>query len=157
MPADTVCDSPNGLPIATTQSPTRTASESPSGVNGRFFSSTRSTATSVRGSWPTTLAFTWRLRPNTTKISLAPSITWLLVMTQAVRVIHEAAAHTLADHLPAPSEAAPLLQGLDEDDRRIGLGRQVSEGAGCLRARRRDHLHRGIHDRRAAHRQSTRR
>ena len=31
MPALTVCESPNGLPMATTQSPTSMASESPSG------------------------------------------------------------------------------------------------------------------------------
>ena len=56
-PTVTVCSMARGLPTAITHSPTRSASESPSGsgVNGPF-PSTRISATSVAGSRPTILA-----------------------------------------------------------------------------------------------------
>src|SRR5258707_8328410 len=58
IPALTLEASPKGLPIATTQSPTRIASESPSLTNGSFstFPLSLITATSVSGSRPTTCA-----------------------------------------------------------------------------------------------------
>ncbi len=82
MPAVTVPPRPNGLPIASTQSPTRSASESPnctavSGLSGF----TCSRAMSPVSSRPSTLAFSEVLSCKVTVISSAPSITWLLVTT----------------------------------------------------------------------------
>ena len=59
MPVVTVRVKPNGLPIATTGSPTSAELESPSGTGAAFFSlsgSTFSTARSVSGSRPLTSA-----------------------------------------------------------------------------------------------------
>ena len=57
MPAVTVPPRPNGLPIAITHSPGRTAAESPRAMNGSFWSVLIfSTAMSVRGSVPITRA-----------------------------------------------------------------------------------------------------
>ena len=58
MPIVTVLPRPNGLPMATTYSPTRSASLEPSAATGRSFggSSSLSTAMSSRSSLPTTLA-----------------------------------------------------------------------------------------------------
>ena len=58
MPVVTVRSSPNGLPIATTGSPTSTFAESPSASGWRLSAgtSTLSRATSVAGSVPTTSA-----------------------------------------------------------------------------------------------------
>ena len=81
MPALTVCESPKGLPIATTQSPTLIASESPSGSARRSFASMRTTAMSVCGSVPTTLPGNSRSSDSLTWISSAPSTTWLFVRT----------------------------------------------------------------------------
>ena len=82
MPAVTVPPRLNGLPIATTHSPSRTLSESAnltalSGLVGL----TRSTARSVFWSRPITSA--WRREPSVriTLISSASAMTWLLVMT----------------------------------------------------------------------------
>ena len=76
MPAVTVPPRPNGLPIATTQSPTRAVSLSPkatavSGLSGF----TRSSATSTRSSRPTNSAFNIVLSARVTVISSAPSMT----------------------------------------------------------------------------------
>jgi hypothetical protein len=82
MPAVTEPPRPNGLPMATTQSPTFALSESPnftacSGLSVLI----RNTATSVRGSVPRSSArmevLSWRM----TLISSAPSMTWLFVTT----------------------------------------------------------------------------
>ncbi len=81
MPALTVCDSPKGLPIATTQSPTSIASESPKGSAGTFFVSIRTTAMSVAGSVPTTLPGNSRSSESLTAMVWAPSTTWLFVRT----------------------------------------------------------------------------
>ena len=58
MPLVTVPSSPNGLPMATTGSPTATALDFPSvsGWRREVGASTFSTATSVEGSLPTTSA-----------------------------------------------------------------------------------------------------
>ncbi len=82
MPAVTVPPRPNGLPIASTQSPTREISESPkstavSGLSGF----TCSSAISPVSSRPSTFAFSEVLSCKVTVISSAPSITWLLVTT----------------------------------------------------------------------------
>ena len=53
MPAVTVPPRPNGLPIATTQSPTRVAVESPNWTNGRSVASILSSARSETTSRPT--------------------------------------------------------------------------------------------------------
>jgi hypothetical protein len=60
-PTDSDCSSPNGLPIAATGAPTTRSSVEPSG-RGRKRSprgSSRSSATSAKGSKPTMLAGTW--------------------------------------------------------------------------------------------------
>jgi len=76
MPADTVCVSPSGLPIATTQSPTATDSLSPSGMGsmpsgGSIFT----TATSVVGSVPTIFPSTVLSLESTTSIAFPPDTT----------------------------------------------------------------------------------
>jgi hypothetical protein len=78
IPAVVVRARPNGLPIATTGSPTRTASEFPStsGVRLRELASTRSTAMSVEGSLPTSVARRVSWLEKLTSIWSAPSITW---------------------------------------------------------------------------------
>ena len=70
--------SPNGLPIATTSSPTWIWSEFPSGsgVSARECASTWSTAMSVDGSTPTTLAFRDSLFEKLTSTDFAPATTW---------------------------------------------------------------------------------
>ena len=80
MPAVTVPDRPNGLPIASTQSPTRDLSLSPKATAVSLWSAcTCSTARSVRSSWPSSLAFSTVLSCSVTVISSAPLMTWLLV------------------------------------------------------------------------------
>src|SRR5215469_6720163 len=82
MPAVTVLSSPKGLPMATTHSPTLSASESPSCATGRSaLASILSTARSVLGSRPRTFAGNSRPSLSATLISFAFSTTWLLVMT----------------------------------------------------------------------------
>ena len=85
MPAVTVCERPSGLPIATTQSPTATASLSPRGTGvmssgGSIFT----TPTSVIGSVPRTLPSTILPFHSSTSIAsfslgLVPATTWLFV------------------------------------------------------------------------------
>ena len=78
IPAVTVRSSPNGLPIATTGSPTCIASESPSGsgVSARELASILRTARSLDGSVPTTVAFMLAPFEKLTRICLAPWTTW---------------------------------------------------------------------------------
>ena len=75
MPLVTVCPTPNGLPMASTTSPTRSASEEPKPIAGRFCASRRSTARSVSGSLPTTFASSFLPSANATSISSAASTT----------------------------------------------------------------------------------
>ena len=72
MPAVTVRSRPNGLPIATTGSPTRTASESPrrSGASAVASTSTLRTARSVEGSLPTSVAVSVSWLEKLTSISV---------------------------------------------------------------------------------------
>ena len=80
MPAETENPCPSGLPIATTQSPTRIRSELPNWTKGSAASDfTLSSAISVLGSVPTSSAFSFSPEKNSTWISSAPSITWLFV------------------------------------------------------------------------------
>jgi hypothetical protein len=79
MPAVTVWPTPKGFPTASTTSPTRTRSESPSVSTGRSFASTLRTARSDGGSLPTSLAGKVRRSANSTVICSAPSTTWWLV------------------------------------------------------------------------------
>ncbi len=80
IPAVTVPPRPNGLPTATTHWPGRTWSELPSFSEGSGWSAcTRSTARSVRGSRPTTLAGSWVPSSSVTVNSFPAAATWLLV------------------------------------------------------------------------------
>ena len=76
MPAVTLPPRPKGLPIASTQSPTRDLSESPNATNGSGLSDvTFSSAMSPDSSLPTNVAFSVVLSCRVTLISSAPSIT----------------------------------------------------------------------------------
>ncbi len=78
MPAVTVRSRPKGFPIATTGSPTRTASELPMerGVSALAAVSTRRTARSVDGSVPTTSACTVSRFEKLTVTRPASRTTW---------------------------------------------------------------------------------
>ena len=76
MPPVTVCPTPNGLPIASTTSPTCSASDEPKLIAASASAFTRSTARSVSGSFPTTLASSLLPSASATSISLAASTTW---------------------------------------------------------------------------------
>src|SRR5437016_2576394 len=80
IPIVTVWLRPEGLPMASTYSPTWSLSESAQGMVGRSLASTRMTAMSVFGSVPTTLALSSRLSESRTRISSAFETTWLFVM-----------------------------------------------------------------------------
>src|SRR6266542_2147983 len=74
MPIVTVCPIPNGLPSASTTSPTSSLSLSANVMNGRSFASIFNTAMSVLGSRPTTLAVNCFLSlSRATLISSAPN------------------------------------------------------------------------------------
>ena len=73
MPSVTVWFNWNGLPIASTHSATRSFDESPQPSTGRLVASSLSTARSVSGSVPMTLARTSRLSLNPTRTS-APAL-----------------------------------------------------------------------------------
>ncbi len=76
MPAVTVPPRPNGLPIASTQSPTRSAEESPNSSAGSGLpASTFSKVMSPVWSRPSTLAFSEVLSCKVTVMSSAPSVT----------------------------------------------------------------------------------
>ena len=79
MPVVTVCSRPYGLPIAMTDSPTSSRAESPRGTTGSPLASTFRSTRSVRGSRPSTVAGSSRPSASVTRMSLAPSTTWLLV------------------------------------------------------------------------------
>ncbi len=104
MPWVTVCPTPNGLPSASTTSPTCSSSELPRSIAVNFSrpSLTRSTARSVRASLSSTSASNSRLSASATFTSLAPSMTWLLVMIRP-----EASTIT-----PEPSERCTCSRGM---------------------------------------------
>src|SRR4051812_139328 len=81
IPAVTVSSRPNGLPIATTPSPTSSADESPraSGCSLPEGASTLITARSDEGSAPTSFAVYLLPSLKVTEIELAPSTTWSFV------------------------------------------------------------------------------
>src|SRR6185503_16205003 len=82
MPAVTVCWRPKGEPMASTQSPTLSLSESPSVAEGKVPPPwRRSTARSVRLSTPATLALYFLPSAVVASISLARSTTWAFVST----------------------------------------------------------------------------
>ena len=81
MPEVTVWPKPNGLPIATTKSPTRNCSASAMGRLVRSSASMRNTATSVSLSEPTSSALTSRSSLSVTVMSSARAIKWWLVTT----------------------------------------------------------------------------
>ncbi len=102
MPAVTVPPSPKGLPTAITGSPTRILSLSPKGTAGRGWAGfTFSTATSTLLSLPTTSALSLVPSVRMTVMSLAPSITWLLVITMPAGSMMK----------PEPSELARRPRG----------------------------------------------
>ena len=74
-------ESPNGLPIAITVSPISRSALLPSGVAGRPFASTLSTARSASRSAPSTVASSSRPSRVVTRIRDAPSMTCSLVTT----------------------------------------------------------------------------
>ena len=80
-PVVSVRSNPNGLPIATVGSPTRTAEESPSSSGWSIlpFGLTASTARSVSGSLPITRAVTVRWSENDTRTSVEEATTCALV------------------------------------------------------------------------------
>ncbi len=85
MPADTEPPSPNGLPMAMTQSPGRILSESPNGTAFSVRSAggfTRRTARSIFESLPTISAFSLVPSCRMTWMSLASPMTWLFVTTR---------------------------------------------------------------------------
>jgi len=79
MPEVTVFSKPNGEPIASTHSPTRTLEASPSFTVGRSFASIFTTAMSVVWSRPATLPLNSRRSASLTRTSSAPSTTCALV------------------------------------------------------------------------------
>ena len=83
MPAVTEPPRPNGLPMASTQSPTRILSESAHFAAGSgCLASTFSTATSVFGSRPIIFAGSSVSSCRMTVTSSASAMTWLLVTTR---------------------------------------------------------------------------
>jgi hypothetical protein len=87
--------------MATTQSPTSTLSESPSGSAGRSLASMRTTARSVVGSVPTTRAGRVRWSESLTSIDCAPSTTWLFV-----RITRLFAPTSITKPVPSPRSCA---------------------------------------------------
>src|SRR6056297_50804 len=85
MPEVTVCPRPNGLPIATTKSPTSAREESAISSWVRRSAGILSNAMSVAGSAPITSASKLRSSCSVTVISSAPSITCALVITRPSR------------------------------------------------------------------------
>ncbi len=79
MPSVTVELRPNGLPTASTRSPTSNFSYSAHFSDGKSLASILTTAKSVFGSVPTTFAENSRRSLRVTVIWVAPSTTWLLV------------------------------------------------------------------------------
>ena len=79
MPIVTVWPTSNGLPMASTMSPTRSASARPNVMTGSPLASTLSSARSLSGSAPTSRASNWRPSASATAISSAAWTTWLLV------------------------------------------------------------------------------
>ena len=104
MPLVTVCPTPNGLPMASTRSPTSSLSESPSLRKGSASppASMRRTARSVRSSTPTMVASNSRRSVSATLISSAPSMTWPLVTISPL----------LLTMTPEPSDRWIRLRGL---------------------------------------------
>ena len=75
MPEVTVSPTLNGLPMASTGSPTDRCRMSPNGITGRLSSDTFSSARSESASVPTTLALAERPSDSVTSMSSAPSTT----------------------------------------------------------------------------------
>src|SRR5215471_2257099 len=103
MPDVTVPPSPKGLPIASTQSPTRAFVESPQLAAGRgAFGSTLRSAKSLTGSRPMTSACNTVSSDNVTVICSALAMTWLLVTISPFGSMTN----------PEPSEATRKAGGL---------------------------------------------
>ena len=89
-PVVTVFESPKGLPIAITGSPTRRSDEAPGGVQGTRLRRSRcwSTARSLFGSAPTSRASNWRPSARVTWMRSAVATTCSLVSTWRCVVDH---------------------------------------------------------------------
>ncbi len=112
MPVVTVPSRPNGLPMATTPSPTRTPLESAncSGCSSDFGASTLITATSVEESVPTTFALAFLPSANVTVIEFAPSTTcWFVAMwpSPSITKPEPSACDPWPEPLPPPLPPGP--------------------------------------------------
>ena len=126
-PVVAVPPSPNGLPMAITQSPARVSSESPKAANGSASSDrTSSTARSVFGSRPTSAAGNRVPSFRVTIISSAPSMTWLFVTIRP-------AASTMNPEPIARARGMPVWAG--ENDCRRKNRRKNSSNEGSPRGR----------------------
>ena len=119
MPLVTVWPTPNGLPMASTRSPTSSLSLSANSRNGKSLPpfSILSTARSVRSSWATILASNSRLSDSATRISVSapPLTTCVLVTMTPSRADDHAGAERALDALLRQAEAAvPAEEALEE-------------------------------------------
>ena len=124
MPAVIVFSRPNGLPIATTHSPTLSFSGSPIVTLGRSFASILSSATSVRLSAPMTLALNSRLSVSLT-VDLVRAVDDMRVGDEvAVARDDEARADRLLVELALgrAARARDLAEAAEELVERIVLG-----------------------------------
>ena len=119
MPMVAVPSRPNGLPMATTMSPTLSSSELPSGTNGRSGASILRSATSVPMSRPTSRASNTRPSPSATMMVVASATTWLLV------TIRPRPASTITPEPPALNGSRGALGG-DGPSRRSLLAGLIS-------------------------------
>ncbi len=142
MPEVTVLSRPNGVPIATTQSPTRVFAGSPRRTTGRSFASILSTATSVAASLPSTFARNSRWSVSLTMTSSASATTCAFVSTMPFLLDDEARAHAAGR---AGLRRAALAGHAAEE--RGELGRQLRHRLGVhrhpARLARRTDLHDG--------------
>ena len=141
IPVVTVRVKPNGLPIATTGSPTCAELESPSGTGRALLilsGSTLSTARSVDGSRPLTVALTGS--PSSSKLtvtSLGPSTTWRVGHDRAVVVHQEARAGGGALLLLRKAEERGLLLHPARGDERHAATLFAVDLGDCLARRSR--------------------
>ena len=136
----------NGLPIATTGSPTWASEEFASaiGCSSEAGTSTWITATSVDGSVPSTLARALRPSWNLTVTLVAPETTCSSVRMLPLRVVDDTGAFTLGLLRAAATAAeridptaAALLGDPDVDDAGAGVAVDLVHGQALARAERR--------------------
>ena len=108
-----MCEKPNGLPIATTKSPTLRSFASANGISERLSASTWTTARSEAASEPMTRASMPRLSSRVIVISAASSMTWWFVR------IYPRAASTMTPE-PALRKSLRLSRGTSKKRRNSG-------------------------------------